>query len=96
VTPYRVVQWATGNIGTRSLREVIAHPDLELVGVWVHSPEKVGLDAAQLCNAASATGVIATHDIDDVIALRPDCVLYMPQQCDFDEVCQLLDAGIMS
>ena len=28
---YRVVQWATGNIGTRSLRAVLEHPDLELV-----------------------------------------------------------------
>ena len=31
-TPLRVVQWATGNIGTKSLRAVIEHPDLELVG----------------------------------------------------------------
>jgi len=94
VTPYRVVQWATGNIGTRSLREVIAHPDLGLVGVGVHSPQKLGLDAADLCDLASSTGVTSTHAIDDVIALRPDCVLYMPQQCDFDEVCRLLEAGI--
>ena len=27
---YRVVQWATGNIGTRALRAVIEHPELEL------------------------------------------------------------------
>ncbi len=42
---YRVVQWATGNIGTRSLRAVIEHPDLDLVGVYVYSDEKVGRDA---------------------------------------------------
>ena len=40
--PYRVVQWATGNIGTKSLRAVIEHPNLELVGLYVHSPDKVG------------------------------------------------------
>ena len=41
-TPIRVVQWATGNIGTRSLRGVIEHPDLELVGVHVFAEDKVG------------------------------------------------------
>jgi len=92
VTTYRIVQWATGNIGTRSLREVIAHPDLDLVGVHVYSKEKLGRDAGELCGGA-ATGVVATDDIDDVLALRPDCVLYMPQRCEFDEVCRLLEAG---
>jgi 4-hydroxy-tetrahydrodipicolinate reductase len=88
----RVVQWATGNIGTRSLRAVIEHPDLQLVGVHVHSPGKAGLDAGELCGSAP-TGVLATTGIDDVVALAPDCVLYMPQQCDFDEVCRLLESG---
>ncbi len=90
---YKVAQWATGNIGTRSLRQVIAHPDLELVGVYVHSQEKAGRDAGELCGVAP-TGIIATNSIDDVIAARPDCVLYMPQRCDFDEVCRLLESGV--
>jgi len=89
---YRIVQWATGNIGTRALRHVIEHPDLELVGVYVHSDAKVGRDAGDLCGA-SPTGVAATHDIDEIVALRADCVLYMPQQCNMDEVCRLLAAG---
>ena len=89
---YRVVQWATGNIGTRSLRHVIEHPDLELVGVYVHSDAKVGRDAGDLCGTPP-TGVTATHDIDEIVARRPDCVLYMPQQCDMDEVCRLLASG---
>jgi 4-hydroxy-tetrahydrodipicolinate reductase len=92
MTTYRVVQWATGNIGTKSLREVIAYPDFDLVGVYVHSPEKAGRDAGDLCGAAT-TGVLATNDIADVFALHADCVLYMPQQCNFDEVCQLLASG---
>ena len=41
---YRVVQWATGNIGTRSLRAVIEHPRQTLVGLHVHSPDKAGRD----------------------------------------------------
>ena len=45
VQPLRVVQWGTGNIGTRSLRAVIEHPGLELVGLYVHSAGKAGRDA---------------------------------------------------
>jgi hypothetical protein len=92
VTNHRVVQWATGNIGTRALRAVIEHPRLTLAGVYVHSPQKAGRDAGELCGV-DPTGVFATNDIEDVLALAPDCVLYMPQGCDFDEVCRLLEAG---
>lgn len=90
--PYRVVQWATGNIGTRALRTVIEHPDLALAGVYVYSDEKAGRDAGELCGC-EPTGVVATRDIEDVIALRADCVLYMPRACDIDVVCRLLAAG---
>jgi hypothetical protein len=92
--PYRVVQWATGNIGTKALREVIAHPRLELVGVHVSSPAKVGLDAGELAGLDRRVGVAATGAIADVLALAPDCVLYMRQGTDVDEVCALLEAGI--
>jgi 4-hydroxy-tetrahydrodipicolinate reductase len=91
-TPLRVVQWATGNIGTRSLRAVIEHPDLELVGVHVHADDKVGTDAGELCGAGP-TGVLATGSIDDVLALGADCMLYMPQGCDVDDVCRILASG---
>lgn len=88
----RVVQWATGNIGTRSLRGVVEHPDLELVGLWVHSPDKAGRDAGELCGL-DPTGVTATNDIDEIAALGADCVLYMPRALDADEVCTLLASG---
>jgi hypothetical protein len=39
---YRVIQWATGNVGRAAVQGIVAHPDLELVGAWVHSPHKVG------------------------------------------------------
>jgi 2,4-diaminopentanoate dehydrogenase len=92
VSAPRVVQWATGNIGTRSLRHVIEHPGLTLAGVYVTSPVKAGKDAGDLCGLP-ATGVIATSDIDEILALRADCVLYMPAACDMDEVCRLLASG---
>jgi 2,4-diaminopentanoate dehydrogenase len=88
----RVVQWATGNIGLRSLRAVIEHPDLELVGLYVYSETKEGRDAGELCGT-SATGVSATRNVDDVVALRPDCVLYMGDRTDVDVLCRLLESG---
>ena len=88
----RVVQWATGNIGTRSLQGVIDHPAMELVGVWVHGADKVGKDAGELCDRP-ATGVAATGDIEAIVALGADCVLYMPRSLDVDEVCRLLASG---
>jgi len=74
---YRVVQWGTGNIGYHSLRHVIQHPDYELVGLHAHSPDKLGKDAAEIAGLSDATGIIATNDIDALLALEPDCVLYM-------------------
>ncbi len=89
----RVAQWATGNIGTRALRAVIAHPGMELTGLYVHSPGKTGTDAGALCGVAD-TGVAATNSIDDIVAAHPDCVLYMPQVFDADEICRLLESGV--
>jgi hypothetical protein len=90
--PVRVVQWATGNIGTRALRQVIRHPDLELVGVLVYDPAKEGVDAGELCGEPP-TGVTATTSRDTVLALGADCVLYMPRSLDLDEVLPLLASG---
>ncbi len=90
---YRVVQWATGNIGSRSLRSVIEHPDLELVGVYVFSEAKAGKDAGELCGL-EPTGVIATRDVEEILALEPDCVLYMADRPDIDVLCRLLESGI--
>ncbi|NUS58109.1 MAG: dihydrodipicolinate reductase [Streptomycetaceae bacterium] len=90
--PYRVAQWATGTIGARALREVIAHPHMELAGVYVHTSAKAGRDAGELCGAGP-TGIAATDRIEDVLALGADCVLYMPQALDADDVCRLLASG---
>ncbi|EME14352.1 NAD(P)H-dependent amine dehydrogenase family protein [Rhodococcus triatomae] len=90
---YRVAQWATGNIGTRALRAVVEHPSLTLGAVYVHSDDKAGADAGDLCGLA-ATGITATRRIEDVVEAGIDCVLYMPRACDIDEVCWLLASGI--
>ena len=88
----RVVQWATGNIGLRSLRAVIEHPDLELVGLYVYSEAKQGRDAGELCGLPSI-GVTATRDVDTILALNADCILYMADRADIDVLCRLLESG---
>jgi 4-hydroxy-tetrahydrodipicolinate reductase len=90
----RVIQWTTGNVGRRSLRAILRHPDLELVGVFAHGPEKVGVDAADLCGHETPSGVLATADVDALIALAPDVCSYNPVWPDVDLLCRLLEAGI--
>jgi hypothetical protein len=90
---YRVVQWATGTIGARALRAIIKHPHMTLAGAYVHGHDKVGRDAGELCGV-KATGVTATASIDEIVELGPDCVLYMPNALNLDELCRLLSAGI--
>lgn len=91
-SPLRVVQWATGNVGLRSLRTVLDHPNLELVGLYVHSEEKAGVDAGTLCGLRPV-GVAATRDVGEIVALGADCVLYMPFAHDGDDMVRLLEAG---
>lgn len=90
---YRVAQWGTGHSGMPSLRALIEHPTFDLVGVYVYSEAKAGRDAGDLSNTAP-TGVIATRNIEDIIAAKPDCVVYMPVTYDTDDVCRLLESGI--
>ena len=75
----RVVQFSSGNVGRHSLRAIIGRPDLQLVGLHAASPNKIGRDAAELCGLDEPTGVVATDDIDALIALKPDCVVYTAQ-----------------
>src|SRR4051812_22293230 len=72
---YRVIQWSTGNVGRAALRCIIRHPELELVGLWVHSADKAGKDAGELCGLPP-TGVLASNDADAFLALNADCVSY--------------------
>ena len=90
---HRVVQWTTGNVGRRSVRAVVAHPDLELVGCYAWSADKVGRDVGALCGI-DPVGLSATDDVDALLALRPDCVLYNPMWPDVDELVRILEAGV--
>jgi len=78
-TVRRVVQFSSGNVGRHPLRAIIGRPDLQLVGLHAASPNKIRRDAAELCGLDEPTGVVATDDIDALIALKPDCVVYTAQ-----------------
>lgn len=95
---HRVVVWATGGIGSIAIRAIQRRPNLELVGVWVHSPEKVGKDAGELANG-EPIGLAATDDADALIALEPECVVYAAAGPERDALAipdyvKLLEAGI--
>lgn len=94
----RVVVWSTGGVGKVAIDAVRRRPDLELVGVWVHSADKVGRDAGELAGG-DPLGVTATDDADALIALAPDCVVYAASGPERDGVAvpdyvRLLKAGI--
>lgn len=94
----RVVQWSTGGVGKIALRAVLQRPELELVGAWTQSQEKVGRDAGALAGGA-AVGIAATNDADALLALEPDCVIYAasgesrPGEC-ADDFVEMLSRGI--
>lgn len=88
----RVVQWTTGVVGQPALRAILRHPEMELVGCYCHSPDKVGRDAGELCGV-DPVGIRATDDIDALLALRPDCVSYMAQFPDVEHMVRILEAG---
>jgi 4-hydroxy-tetrahydrodipicolinate reductase len=92
-SPYRVVQWTTGNVGKSSVQAIAANPGLELVGCYAWSPDKVGRDVGELCGI-DPLGVAATNDVDALLALKPDCVVYNPMWMDADELVRILSAGV--
>ncbi len=95
---YRVVHIGTGLTGREALRATILDPALELVGVHVSTPGKVGTDAGRLCGVADI-GVTATGDIAEIIALKPDCVSYCAtavrrEDDAIADIAALLESGI--
>jgi 2,4-diaminopentanoate dehydrogenase len=73
---HRVVLWGTGNVGRHAIAGIDARPDLELVGVWVSNPDKVGRDAGELAGLGRTLGVRATGERSAVLELAPDCVVH--------------------
>ncbi|HZQ32059.1 MAG TPA: diacylglycerol kinase [Mycobacterium sp.] len=95
----RVAHIGTGNVGRLALTGILTNPAFELTGVWVSSDAKVGKDAGELAGLDSATGIVATNDLDALLAAKPDCAVYcamgdnrLPQA--MDDCRRILAAGI--
>jgi 2,4-diaminopentanoate dehydrogenase len=95
----RVVAWSTGTVGRHAIAGIDARPDLELVGVWVSSEEKVGQDAGRLAGLDRDLGVLATHDKEELFALEPDCIVHTAMVDDrifeaMDDLTEMVERGI--
>ncbi len=97
----RVVQWGSGNVGRHVIRTLAEHPDMELVGLMVTDPAKVGRDVGDIARIAT-TGIHATDDLDEIVELDADVVLHMPlpslvygddPDADLNNFCALLASG---
>lgn len=93
----RVIQWATGSMGRTALRRVIDAEKLELVGAYVYGSQKAGVDAGALAKRAK-TGILATDDRAEILALDADVVLHCPRitspyEALVDDVEAILESG---
>jgi len=88
----RVIQWATGGVGKAAIACVLNHPQLELTGCWVHSAGKNGRDVGEILGIGEL-GVVASNNIDEVLALDADCVMYSPLVPNDEEVIAILRSG---
>lgn len=96
---YRVVAWSTGHVGRHVLAGIDARPDLELVGLWVSNPDKVGKDAGELAGLGRSLGVTATGDETALLDLAPDAVVHTAMADHrlfeaLDDLQRLLRAGV--
>ena len=91
--PYRVVQWTTGNVGKSSVEALAKNPNYELIGCYAWSKDKAGHDVGELVGI-EPLGIAATNDVDALLALKPDCVVYNPMWIDVDELARILSAGV--
>lgn len=93
----KVIQWATGTVGIHAVPAIVAHPELELAGLWVHSDSKAGQDAGTL-TGIDPVGVTATQDVDALLALDADCICYTassdirPDEV-IGDICRMLAGG---
>jgi hypothetical protein len=95
----RVVAWSTGTVGRHAIAGIDARPDLELVGLWVSNPDKVGQDAGRLAGLDRDLGVLATHDKAELYALEPDAIVHTAMTDDrifdaLEDLCEMVEQGI--
>jgi hypothetical protein len=95
----RVVAWSTGTVGRHAIAGIDARPDLDLVGLWVSNPDKVGQDAGRLAGLDRDLGVLATNDREALFALEPDAIVHTAMTDDrifdaLEDLCVMVERGI--
>ena len=90
---YKVIQWTTGHVGKEAVKGILAHPELDLVGAYAWSEHKVGKDIGELCGL-DPIGVKATNDVDALLSMGADCICYVPNWPNVDEMVRILEAGL--
>jgi hypothetical protein len=90
--PIRVIQWATGAVGKISITTFKNNPAYQLVGCYVHSADKAGMDAGEVAGVGKM-GVICSNNIDEILKIDADIVMYAPLLSNVDEMCRILEAG---
>jgi hypothetical protein len=87
-----IVLWTIGVVGKSAAPAIHHHPGMRLVGCYTMSAEKDGVDVGTLAGV-EPFGLAATRDVDALLALKPDCVLYAPQFPDVDHMVRILESG---
>jgi len=88
----KIIQWYTGEIARHQIRVIAASPSMELVGAYVHHEEKDGVDAGEIAGIGPL-GVRATNNMDEILAVDADCVLYNPPTERYNEIIPILASG---
>jgi hypothetical protein len=88
----KIIQWYTGEIARHQIRVLAQCPTMELVGAFVFHEEKAGKDAGVIAGI-DPLGVIATNNMDEILALDADVVLYNPPLERYDEIIPILASG---
>jgi 4-hydroxy-tetrahydrodipicolinate reductase len=89
----RVALCGVGDVGHYAIRGILSRPDMTLVGVQTFSPNKAGRDAAEVIGW-DPCGTQLTTSLDDVLAQRPDALLYCGKSRSYEPVLPYLQAGV--
>ncbi len=75
------------------MQAIAENPNYELIGCYAWSHDKAGRDVGELVGIRPL-GVTATNDVDALLALKPDCVVYNPMWINIEELERILSAGV--
>lgn len=73
----KVIQWASGAIGSECLKLILDRPQLQLVGLRAYSDHKIGADAGPLVGRPPC-GVLGAGSNEEILNTDADVVIYTP------------------